>query len=74
MSAAFAAVLFVSVIRYDAKMLDLFEITGGWGEVWGVPLMLLPVVLVLGTLGGLMGKSLRLARARMAGQPRLDCT
>jgi hypothetical protein len=46
-------------------MLDLFEITGGWGEEWGVPLMLLPVVVVLGTLGGLAGKSLGAARSRM---------
>jgi hypothetical protein len=58
LAAAFAAVLFVTVIRYDPRMLDLFEITGGWGEQWGVPLILLPIVVVLGTLGGLAGKSI----------------
>jgi hypothetical protein len=62
LSLAFDTVLFVTVIRYNPKMLDLFEITGGWGEEWGVPLMLLPVVVILGTLGGLAGKSLGTAR------------
>jgi hypothetical protein len=66
LAVAFDAVLFVSVIRYNPRMLDLFEITGGWGEEWGVPLMLLPVVLVLGMLGGLAGKSLGTGRTRIA--------
>jgi hypothetical protein len=65
-SVAFDTVLFFTVIRYNPKMLDLFEITGGWGEEWGVPLMLLPVVVVLGTLGGLAGKGLGWARTRKA--------
>ena len=64
--AVFDTVLFVSVVRYNPKMLDLFEITGGWGEEWGVPLMLLPIVVVLGTLGGVVGKSLGAGRTRTA--------
>jgi hypothetical protein len=54
----FQIALFVSVIRHDPRMLDLFEVTGGWGEEWGLPLMLVPIVLTLGTLGGILGKHL----------------
>jgi hypothetical protein len=61
----FHIALFVSVIRHDPRMLDLFEVTGGWGEEWGLPLMLVPIVLMLGTLGGILGKLLgRASRAQ----------
>jgi hypothetical protein len=44
-------------------MLTLFQETGGWGEQWFLPLMLLPFVLVLGSIGGVFGRSLA-GRAR----------
>ena len=52
----FRIALFVIAIQPDPKRLELFYATGGWGEEWGIPLMLVPVVLVLGTLGGVVGK------------------
>ncbi len=45
-------------------MLNLFYATGGWGEQWFLPLMLLPIVLALGAIGGVFGRTLgRRARA-----------
>jgi hypothetical protein len=57
-SAAITGAIFVGVIRNDAAMLNLFRETGGWGEEWLLPLMLLPFVLVLGLVGGVCGRSL----------------
>jgi uncharacterized protein YqgC (DUF456 family) len=57
-NAAVTAVLFVGVIRTEPARLTLFKQTGDWGEVWFLPLMLLPFVLVLGSIGGLCGRSL----------------
>jgi hypothetical protein len=57
-SSAITGAIFVGVIRNDATMLNLFRETGGWGEQWLLPLMLLPFVLVLGSLGGVCGRSL----------------
>jgi hypothetical protein len=48
--------LFLVVIRYDPAMLTLFHQTGGWGEAWGLPLMMLPIVAALGSIGGLAGR------------------
>ncbi len=48
----------VSVIRHDPVKLEMFQITGGWGEEWGLPVMMGPAALVLGTLGGMLGKLL----------------
>lgn len=47
---------FATVISHNTDMLRLFQVTGGWGEVWGLPLMLMPVVAVLGLAGGFIGK------------------
>lgn len=58
MNAAVTAAIFVGVIRNDPAMLSLFRQTGGWGEQWLLPLMLLPFVIVLGSFGGVCGRSL----------------
>jgi len=58
LSIAITGAIFVGVIRDDAAMLNLFRETGGWGEQWFLPLMLLPFVLVLGSVGGLWGRTL----------------
>jgi hypothetical protein len=55
--------VFLAVIQRQPKMLNLFYQTGGWGEEWALPVMLLPVVFVLGLVGGAFGKSLA-GRAR----------
>ncbi len=56
--------LFMGVIRNEPAMLNVFYATGGWGEQWFLPLMLLPIVLALGAIGGLLGRTLaRPARA-----------
>jgi hypothetical protein len=56
--------LFVGVIRNRPEMLNLFHATGGWGEQWFLPLMLLPIVLAIGAIGGVFGRTLgRRARA-----------
>ena len=52
----FGACVF-NVIKRDALTLSLFRVTGDWGEVFFLPLMVLPIVAVLGALGGLVGKS-----------------
>jgi hypothetical protein len=39
-------------------MLSLFRVTGDWDEVLFLPLMMLPIVEILGTLDGFVGKSL----------------
>ena len=56
MSIAVTLAVFFAVIRYDSTMLVLFNQTGGWDEVWALPLMVLPVVAVLGSIGGLAGR------------------
>ena len=63
MNAALTAAIYVGVIRDQPAMLRLFRETGGWGEEWFLPLMLLPFVLVLGSAGGAVGKLLS-GRAR----------
>ena len=50
--------VFVAVIRHQPAMLSLFQQTGGWDEVWVLPLMVLPVVTMIGALGGVFGRSL----------------
>ena len=63
-NAAITGGLFLGVIRYEPAMLSLFQATGGWGEQWFLPLMLLPFVLVLGMIGGVFGRAMgRRARA-----------
>jgi hypothetical protein len=57
-NALFTGALFVGVIRHEPAMRSLFEQTGGWGEQWLLPLMLVPFVLVLGSVGGMFGRSL----------------
>jgi hypothetical protein len=57
-SIAITSAIFIGVIRNNATMLNVFRDTGGWGEQWLLPLMLLPFVLVLGSLGGVCGRSL----------------
>jgi hypothetical protein len=55
--------VFLAVIQRQPKMLDLFYQTGGWGEEWALSVMLLPIIIVLGLVGGAFGKSLA-GRAR----------
>jgi hypothetical protein len=57
-NAAMTAAIYVGVIRDQPAMLSLFRETGGWGEQWFLPLMLLPFVLVLGSAGGAFGRFL----------------
>lgn len=56
LSTAVTVVLFFAVIRDDPGMQRLFYVTGGWDEIWGLPLMLLPIVAVLGSIGGVAGR------------------
>jgi len=62
-NAAVTAAIFFGVIRNEPAMRSLFQQTGGWGEQWFLPLMLLPFVLVLGSIGGVVGRSIS-GRAR----------
>jgi hypothetical protein len=52
----FELVLFYSVIRDDPGRLDVFSVTGGWGEAIGLPVIITLVAALLGALGGLCGK------------------
>ena len=63
-NAAITGGIFLGVIRHEPEMLSVFQATGGWGEQWFLPLMLLPFVLVLGAIGGVFGRAIgRRARA-----------
>ena len=55
MAGLFTSALFVSVIASDPAKLREFQVTGGFGEVFWLPIMLLPIVAVVGTLGGTVG-------------------
>ena len=55
-SAPIHIAVFLAVIQNQPKMLDLFYQTGGWE--WALTVMLLPVVIVLGFVGGAFGKFL----------------
>ena len=59
-------ILFLSVIQNDPRMLRLFRVTGDWGEVLVLPIMLLPIVATLGGLGGMLGKSIRWTNAAVS--------
>ena len=47
------------MIQKDLTKLREFEMTGGFGETFLLPLMLLPVVIVLGVVGGTIGSVVR---------------
>jgi hypothetical protein len=63
MSVGITAMVFVGVIRDEPARRLLFDQTGGWGEQWFIPLMLLPIVALLGWLGGTFGRAVA-TRAR----------
>jgi hypothetical protein len=63
-----ATVLFSLVIARDSGMLRLFNVTGGWGEVIFLPVMVLPVGVSAAVLGGMVGKAVR-GFGRRADQP-----
>jgi hypothetical protein len=50
------AFLFFALIRRDPDMLRFFYQTGGWGEAMTLPLMILPIVVALGSIGGAAGR------------------
>ncbi len=56
LSIVVTVVLFFAVIRHDSAMLTLFYQTGGWGEQWALPLMALPIVFALGSIGAALQK------------------
>ena len=58
LNVAITAAVFVGLIRNEPAMQSLFQQTGGWGEQWLLPLMLLPIVTVLGSVGGVFGRSI----------------
>jgi hypothetical protein len=51
--------LYVALVSRDDTMLRLFRATGDWGEVFGMPIAVAPVVVVLGLAGGALGARLR---------------
>jgi hypothetical protein len=57
-NAAVTAAIFLGVIRNEPAMRSVFQQTGGWGEQWFLPLMLLPIVTLLGVIGGVFGRSI----------------
>ncbi len=57
LSIVMTAALFFTVIRHNSAMLASFYQTGGWGEQWALPLMVLPIVFGLGCIGGFLQKA-----------------
>jgi hypothetical protein len=55
--------LYFALISRDDTALRLFRATGDWGEVFALPIVLAPVVVVLGLAGGAVGARLRPHRA-----------
>ena len=47
-------IVFMAVIRHDAQMLRTFEMTGGWDEEIGLPIVMIPIVAMIGLIGGLI--------------------
>ena len=56
--------LYFALISRDDTTLRLFRATGDWGEVFGVPIVLAPFVLILGLAGGVLGVRLGPHRAQ----------
>lgn len=56
MSIVVTIFLFFSVISRDPAMLRSFYQTGGWEEVWTLPLIIVPIVVALGSIGGAAGR------------------
>jgi hypothetical protein len=52
-------ILFLTVIRNDVQMLQTFEMAGGFGEALFLPVVMIPVVAVIGLIGGFGGLFLR---------------
>jgi hypothetical protein len=66
----FEVVLFYAVIRDDPAKLNLFYVTGGWGEAIGLPVIITLIAAPLGLLGGLCGEYVsRLTGPRRATRP-----
>jgi hypothetical protein len=61
----FGLVLFYAVIQHDPVKLDLFYITGGWGEALVLPIIITCIAAMLGLLGGTCGKYLSRASGRL---------
>jgi len=53
------AVLFFSVIARNLAALEEFQLSGGWGEAWSIPLMLVPIVAILAIVGACVGRLVR---------------
>jgi hypothetical protein len=66
LAVGFDLILFATAIQHDPARRAIFDQTGGWGEEWGVPLLLVPMVATLGVLGGMSGTLLARWHARMA--------
>ena len=56
--------LYFALISRDDTTLRLFRATGDWGEVFSLPIVLAPFVLVLGLAGGALGVRLGPHRAQ----------
>jgi len=66
----FELILFRAVIRDDPARLNIFYVTGGWGEAIGLPVIVTFIAALLGALGGLCGKYVsRLPGRRFATRP-----
>jgi hypothetical protein len=53
---AVGIVLHVTVISHDATMVHQFQATGDWQELFGMPVVVTPVVMALGVVGGFFGQ------------------
>jgi len=50
--------MFFAIIQPDPVKLDTFYITGGWGEEFGLPIIITGIACALGLVGGVIGKSI----------------
>jgi hypothetical protein len=63
----FDIVFFFAAIQHDPARLNLFYLTGGWGEEFGLPIMITAIAGFLGLIGGTCGKLAgRIPKGRLA--------
>lgn len=62
---SFGVFLHYAVIRDDPAKLNVFDVTGGWAEAIGMPIIITVIAAPLGMLGGVCGKYM----SRLQGRP-----
>jgi len=63
---AYELAFFAALIQPDPERMRQSQLAGGADELWLLPLMMVPAVMILGATGGFVGKFFRASRQRPA--------